>query len=239
MNISEVSKIVDTWATNEMKTYIAKVARVYSLSEKDLMDLYEKSDPPLVDNDERSKLMKLKIKELKVKCKELNHPVSGKKAELVERILSGKRENKSKKKTKSKPTVVPTAKEISLSKNDNGHYTYDGLVFDKATRLVVGSEGSDGSILPMTKNDIEKCHRYKLKFAIPMNLDTIKETKDEFESESDSEEVNDVSDDDEKDEEEDEEEEEEAEQEADSVCGEDTQVDEGDDDDVEFVYEDE
>tara|TARA_Y100000389_G_C17466868_1_gene526453 strand:+ start:930 stop:1586 length:657 start_codon:yes stop_codon:yes gene_type:complete len=218
-----------------MKAYIAKVARVYSLSEKDLMDLYENADSSLVENGERAKLMKLKIKELKVKCKELNHPVSGKKAELVKRILSGKRENKSKKKTTIKPTVAPTANEISLSKNDNGNYTYDGLVFDKSTRMVIGSEGSDGSVVPMTKTDIEKCHRYKLKFVIPMNLDTIKEAKSDFESESDSEEVNDVSDD----------EEDEEEEEADSVCGDETQaedetqVDEVDDDAVEFVYEDE
>ena len=218
MNLNEVSKIVDDWAANELDKYIKKVARAYSLSESALKDLYANSCTAA--DDDRANLMKLKIKELKEKCKQLNQPISGKKSVLVDRILSGKREDRKSK--KKEPVSIPAASEIQITQNENGNYTYDGLVIDKGTRMVVGKEGEDGSVLPMTKICIEKCHRYKLKFAIPMNLDAIEETKKPDDSEEDDDLLA-----------EDDEEEEDAE----SVCPEEEdEEDEDEEDDEEFIY---
>ena len=223
MNLNEVSTIVDDWAANELDKYIKKVARAYSLSESALKDLYANSCTAA--DDDRANLMKLKIKELKEKCKQLNHPVSGKKSVLVDRILSGKREDRKSK--KKEPVSIPAAAEIQITKNESGNYTYDGLVIDKGTRMVVGKEGEDGSVLPMTKICIEKCHRYKLKFSIPMNLDAIEETKKPDDSEDDDDDDDLLAEDDEEDED------------AESVCPEEEEEggeEDDEEDDEEFIY---
>ena len=154
----------------------------------------------------------------------MNHPVSGNKAVLVDRILSGKREDRKSK--KKEPVSIPAAAEIQITKNESGNYTYDGLVIDKGTRMVVGKEGEDGSVLPMTKICIEKCHRYKLKFSIPMNLDAIEETKKPDDSEEDEDDDL-LAEDDEEDED------------AESVCPEEEEEggeEDDEEDDEEFIY---
>jgi hypothetical protein len=55
------------------------------------------------------------------------------------------------------------------------HVRFDDLVENKLvmninTRTIIGIENSKGEIEPLNKNLIEICHKYKLKFEIPLNL---------------------------------------------------------------------
>jgi hypothetical protein len=55
------------------------------------------------------------------------------------------------------------------------HVRFDDLVENKLVmninnRTIIGIENSKGEIEPLNKNLIEICHKYKLKFEIPLNL---------------------------------------------------------------------
>ena len=44
------------------------------------------------------------------------------------------------------------------------------LVIDISTKIIVGSEDSEGHVIPLNKQLIEVCDKYKLKYQIPLNL---------------------------------------------------------------------
>jgi len=44
------------------------------------------------------------------------------------------------------------------------------LVIVPSTKVVIGFEGLNGQIEPLNKELIEICHRYKLRFEVPLNL---------------------------------------------------------------------
>ncbi len=156
----------------------------------------EKVDEKVVEKD----LKKMKKKELQEICRNLKVAVSGKKSDLVHRILEVRKQPKLFKKIS--PTVEDSPRStvedggpkvtvedgprrvtglkksknnpecrIEVGKSESGNYTYDGLVIDKHTKKVVGIEKSDGSVGALDKNSIEKCYQYKLDFDMPENLD--------------------------------------------------------------------
>jgi len=59
--------------------------------------------------------------------------------------------------------------------DDNDHFDdlkkYK-LVMDINTHTITGTENSNGSIEPLTKEQIEMCHKYKIKYEVPLNLNT-------------------------------------------------------------------
>ena len=263
MNAIQIAEIAESWVAAKMDAYIEKVAEVYSLSVEELKgiakDVTVPSSCDAANVLEKKKLMKLKKVELQAKCKELGHRVTGNKSELCDRILSGAAKSNDTGKNKSKKTKPKSKQEENLRvcKSKYGNYTYDALVIDKGTRMVVGIELDDGTIGPLTKAGIEKCHRYKLKFAIPLNLDAteeksnseeeeelecIEENEMEIEEEEEEEEEEDDDDDDEEEEieiEEECEEEIEIEEEDDTNVGDDENEDDEDDEDIEYeVYDD-
>lgn len=256
MNAIQIAEIAEEWVKAKLDAYIQKVAEVYSLSVDDLKTLAHDVAPNCEAEKvvEKKKLMKLKKSELQDKCKELGHRVSGNKEVLVDRILSGKVDTPAtKKQPKSKPKT--SASEIRVAQSAHGNYVYDGLVIDKGTRMVVGIETADGKIGPLTKDGIDKCHRYKLKFAIPINMndnrvhvedDENEEEKVQVDDEEHEEEEDDEEDEDEEDEDEDEEDEEdedleveeEVEVEVEEEVEEEVEVEVDDeDDDIEYVYD--
>jgi hypothetical protein len=48
----------------------------------------------------------------------------------------------------------------------------NNFVMDLSSQTIVGLENSQGEIEPLNKDLIEICHKYKLKYKIPLNLDT-------------------------------------------------------------------
>jgi len=146
------------------------------------------------------------IPQLKIFCKAKSLIVSGKKQDLIDRLLkdSGveetpqKESKKSpakkkspvvKKKEKVEPPVITKVNNFDLVIKKNKFNNYEhcdtGLLFDNKTKVVIGKQLPNGEINKnLTDEDIDNCHRYKFKYNMPTNLDNnktqTKSTRDEL-----------------------------------------------------------
>ena len=214
------SKIIQTYVDSTIKLYINEVSNKYNIDKNDLYkmwnkDIKEKDDnvtyepitEPTTKNSNLSSLSKNELVEL---CKLKGLKTRGTKAELIE-ILS-QNDNKLMKKSESKkpssPQDKPVIKKliakipsipIKRNKFDNFEHEETSFVFDK-DKKVYGKQNSDGSIKPLSKEDIDLCNKYKFSYYIPDNLDKktslkdieVEELDDDVEEEEDVEEDDDV-----------------------------------------------
>lgn len=139
-------------------------------------------------------LLKCNKSELVALCKAHGHKCSGTKSILMNRLL-GKEEastpkSKPKSKSKSKKTkaaqqaavkATPVAKKLTakipnilIRRNQYNNYEHPetGLIFDNDSKIVIGKQNDDGSIDPLTEEDIDQCNAFKFKFKIPIDLDS-------------------------------------------------------------------
>ena len=139
-------------------------------------------------------LLKCNKAELVALCKAHGHKCSGTKSILMNRLL-GKEEastpkSKPKSKSKSKKTkaaqqaavkATPVAKKLTakipnilIRRNQYNNYEHPetGLIFDNDSKIVIGKQNDDGSIDPLTEEDIDQCNAFKFKFKIPIDLDS-------------------------------------------------------------------
>jgi hypothetical protein len=173
-----------------------------------------KKSPPVLQTSEKSlEITKEKIvsglttKEmLTAMCKAKGLKVSGKKEELISRLLdcltssevssSSKEEQKlpttssmtaTKKNLPSvsiKKTPPPVIKSVSgsdmkIKKNSFGNYEHleTHLIFD-GNKMVCGVQLADGLVASLTEQDIETCKKYKFSYNVPNNLNTAKSLDD-------------------------------------------------------------
>lgn len=132
-----------------------------------------------------NELSKLSVSELKELCKAKNLKVGGTKNELITRLNDYEIKKKEKTVTTSSShpssskenTIVkklidkqPTLKVI---RNSHGNYEHEEtkLVLDSKTQKVYGKQLDNGKVIPLTKEDIETCNKYKFQYVIPENLD--------------------------------------------------------------------
>jgi hypothetical protein len=145
-------------------------------------------------------MMKSTVAELKAICKQRNLKVSGTKNDLIARLM-GKEEpspknkpesksSESKPKTETKTAKVekaqakvletPVAKKLTanipqvlITRNSFGRYEHaeTGLVFDSASRVVIGKQLPDGTVDHLTEDDIDMCNAFKFPYELPTNLD--------------------------------------------------------------------
>ena len=135
-------------------------------------------------------LLKCNKAELVALCKAHGHKCSGAKSVLMGRLL-GKEANveNPKAKGKSKKTkaaqaaavkATPIAKKLTANipnilirrnKYNNYEHPETGLVFDNDTKIVIGKQNDDGSVDPLTEDNIDQCNAFKFKFKIPSDLD--------------------------------------------------------------------
>ena len=133
-------------------------------------------------------LLKCNKAELVALCKAHGHKCSGTKSILMNRLL-GKEEAstpESKPKSKSKKTkaavkATPVAKKLTakipnilIRRNQYNNYEHPetGLIFDNDSKIVIGKQNDDGSVDPLTEEDIDQCNAFKFKFKIPIDLDS-------------------------------------------------------------------
>lgn len=169
-----------------------------------------KVEPKEIDHEV---LLKCNKAELIALCKSHGHKCSGNKTILMNRLL-GKEDNADgTPKTTPKPTAkskaakqaavaaTPIAQKLTANipnilirrnKFNNYEHPETGLVFDNENKVVYGKQNDDGSVDPLTEDDIDQCNAFKFKFNIPKNLDhksTLNEVKvDELSDEEDLEE---------------------------------------------------
>jgi len=131
-------------------------------------------------------ILKMKVAELKGLCKSRGLKVSGKKQDILARLLGRevasseiksprKKSPRKKKKPVAKiPPVQATLKpgEIKIVKNANGDFMHSetSLIFDPDTKEVIARYSEEGGNQGLTKDDIELCNQYRFAYAIPDNL---------------------------------------------------------------------
>lgn len=62
-------------------------------------------------------------------------------------------------------------RQIRKNQFGNMEHPETQLVFDGDTKTVIGKQNDDGSVDPLTAEDIDTCNRFKFEFQIPDNLD--------------------------------------------------------------------
>jgi len=119
-------------------------------------------------------------------CKAKGIKQSGKKEEVVKRLLDFLEKDEKCVKEVSKPTVSKTSstpspilksiseksEKIEVRKNKFGNMEHfeTGLVFDKDSSFVVGVQNTNGKIDSLTDKTIELCKKFKFKYNLPENL---------------------------------------------------------------------
>lgn len=128
-------------------------------------------------------------------CKKKGLKMSGKKEELVSRLLdslSSSSSSATSASTSTKPSsnskkddspVVKAAKasigELAIRRNKHGNFEHmqTGLVFN-TEKQVYGKQLDSGEVKALTSEDIETCKKYKFPFKLPDNLNVNKSLDD-------------------------------------------------------------
>ena len=154
----------------------------------------EKDDPDLEIT--REKIMLANKDMLSAMCKKKGLKMSGKKEELVQRLIDSLSSSSSSSQpsqpshlsitaTKSKgeessviKAVKSTVSDIAIRRNKYGNFEHmqTGLAFN--TDKVVYGKQVDGEVLPLTTEDIEQCKKYKFLYKLPENLNVNKSLDD-------------------------------------------------------------
>ena len=142
--------------------------------------------PALTNN---SELSGLKKPELVALCKTRGLSSTGTKEEMIARLTGGgapaKKKSPPKPAKETKVDVKPVVKSVQtkiepfkVSKNSFGNHEHasTGLVLDKDTKKIIGTQNPKGHIDPLTDEGIEICNKYKLQYVLPENLNTKKAT---------------------------------------------------------------
>lgn len=160
------------------------------------------------DNDPKSinltELPKCTVAELKGMCKDRGLKCSGKKADLLSRLVNGDKPSPNKPVVPSKPTkkkvdtqdVIKQLKanassSIQLRRNTFGNYQHphSDLIFNEQKK-VYGVQKDDGTVEKLNAESIDLCNKYNFDYVIPDNLNTSDNDIDieEFNSDDDVEE---------------------------------------------------
>jgi len=180
--------------------YAEAVAEKFGLETDDVLAVWNNGKPPVkktkpacdlttVDMDDLSmeRLSKCNKDELKALCKAKGCKCTGKKEELINRLLGNdetpvpsvpvKKPVKNAGKAPRASAVIQklTASVISVPLRYNNFRNLEHpetrLVFDKQTQFAIGRQEDDGTVADLTDEDIEKCKQYKFKYEVPANLE--------------------------------------------------------------------
>lgn len=151
-------------------------------------DVKENSDNEIT----KEKIMVATKDMLAAMCKKKGLKMSGKKEELVSRLLDSLSSSSSNSSSSAKPSsnskkddspVVKAAKasigELAIRRNKHGNFEHmqTGLVFN-TEKQVYGKQLDSGEVKALTSEDIETCKKYKFPFKLPDNLNVNKSLDD-------------------------------------------------------------
>tara|TARA_B100000131_G_scaffold304738_1_gene330053 strand:- start:1395 stop:2000 length:606 start_codon:yes stop_codon:yes gene_type:complete len=160
-----------------MKNFLKDLSKKYNLNKNELYDMWNtgNKDKETIEEssskEERTKyeveLNKKKKPELVGMCTELELDVGGNKKELIKRIVDDKfnKDNIIRNINRSVDSII-----ISKNKYGNYEHTTTGFVFNYSTKTVIGKQMDDGSVIQLTRSDIELCNKHKFKYNIPSDL---------------------------------------------------------------------
>ena len=180
------SKIIQNVVDDTITKYVEKVSLKYKIDKQELLNIWnsidntenkEEQKQPYDDSKQKivNSLSRLTKPELVELCKTKNLKVKGTKAELIE-ILSNDETKKIAVKSSENINSKLVAKVLSIAikrnKFNNFEHAETSFVFDNKEKKVYGKQNSDGSVSPLTKDDINLCNKYKFSYVIPDNLDS-------------------------------------------------------------------
>ena len=194
----DAEELIKLWDENEISSKISKIPAPVVAAVAAVRASPPSSSPP-VETALETALMAMSKLELREKCASMSLGVSGSKKELVAKIL-GKQETESKSEPKSEPKSKSTKPSKSRSekkqtKKDgtsnkvlesikvdetfiflpNKHGNFEdastGFVIDPSSSKVIGRQKANGTVSPLTKEDVQECIRLKLPFDLPLSLD--------------------------------------------------------------------
>ncbi len=180
---------------NDVKTNLEKYLTDYlSLVRKNIVKTYSVDDvivSNIINNTHREEydiavLSRYSLAKLKEICRVKKLKYSGTKDQLLMRITGN--ENiaptvmvpvitKVSPSSKKRPPTAVISKikkpSMKISKNSFGNYEHKetSLVFNVALKKVIGVQEEDGTISPLTDDDIQRCKQYKFDYVLPKNLD--------------------------------------------------------------------
>lgn len=190
-------------------SFIEKVATTFSLNKEDLLCLWRGGLSSFEPNDIPKELSSMSKVELIEMCKTKGLKIGGSKMDLIQRIVTS-----DKPKTiapqpppptqNTLPKLVSRAPSIALHRNAFGNFEHEEtrFVFNEKTQKVVGKQNPDGTVYPLTVEDINICNKFKFEYQIPLNLQDQDEKVDLAELEEEEVEVIEEEDDEEQEEEE-------------------------------------
>lgn len=187
MNSTQLVKQINEIIDSKVKIFLRDLSGIYNLDEEQLQSIWkiatttvENTTTP-VENETPEKLYnKMKKNELIELIKErgLVAGKSMKKEQLIKLLIEGKPTPQEKSKLDKKgekilDTILKKKCEIFLTKNQFNNFEHKDttFVFNSKNKKVIGKQNQDGSINPLTQEDIELCDKYKFQYEIPENLD--------------------------------------------------------------------
>jgi hypothetical protein len=200
---------------DSVKEFFKTLSKKYELDENELVSLWngkessvvekkkspKKTESPKLETQKedkkepeitKEKIMTATRDMLAAMCKAKGLKMSGKKDELVQRLLeslgnSDKKEvvkkTPPKSSKKEEPVVLKTVKEksghLEIRKNKFGNFEHveTGLVFN-GDKMVYGRQMEDGGVSELLPEDIEACKKYKFPYKLPENLSVNKSLDD-------------------------------------------------------------
>ena len=182
-----VTKVVN----DIVQIYISRVSEKYDLDQNELLSMwsantglkYTAPPPPPPVNPENAQLAKLGKPELVELCKAKGIKHTGTKAEIISRLSGGEEKTAAPKTTSVKKQVASSAPVIKnlvakiptipIRRNQFGNFEHaeTSFIFDSKTQKVTGKQNDDGTVDPLTPEDINICNKYKFLYELPENLD--------------------------------------------------------------------
>lgn len=183
-----MSEYLQTVRTRLGKRFGCDVAILQSLMTEDKIET----------NLDITTLSRYSLTQLKNVCREKKLKLTGKKDELILRIMgiqqnsstgtidsivpSTKNEHSSIKKSVPKLSSINThlpvfakikKEKIVISKNSFGNYVHSptSLVYSKELRKIIGVQEPDGTVSSLTDTSIQLCKQWKFEYVLPKNLD--------------------------------------------------------------------
>lgn len=148
----------------------------------------EESEPKKKTDLNVNDLQNASLPELKAFCKERGLKCGGKKSELFDRLLEWNKKGEThpvkekaplvksvKKKVETKDIIkqlkTNSSQIIQARRNAFGNYQYPNtnLVFNQQKKIY-GIQNDDGTVSPLSMEDIDMCNKYNLDYVLPENL---------------------------------------------------------------------
>jgi hypothetical protein len=175
-------------------SFIDKVSTQFSISKEELLSLWKGSSGggggKVIIGEVSKELSGLNKNELIEMCKSKGLKHGGSKNDLILRITADEKQSKLPVVEKQPspapaihPKLVTKAPSIALHRNTFGNFEHKetSFVFNEKTQKVVGKQNPDGTITPLTVEDINICNKFKFEYQIPLNLQEQDENEEEVE----------------------------------------------------------